>query len=162
MFIREGVSADDSALEAIDHASWSPLTDPSEHWPLERPFFGPITSTRPEDVLVAEADHGTPLGVIKIVPAATEFGDWCVNGLSVATDAQGNGIGAALILAACQRATERGGTRVWLKVLDSNERAVRLYARLGFSEVARFVSPFENRPGVDDLRMAADLPLAGE
>lgn len=73
---------------------------------------------------------------------------------------QGRGVGTALIRAASARAYDAGGVRVWLKVLDSNERAVRLYGRLGFHEVARFASPFVNRPGVDDLRMAVELPLA--
>lgn len=161
MIIREGLLSDDGALAAVDHASWSPSTDPGDHWPLERPFFGPPTGTRPQDVLVAERD-GELLGVIKVIRDATPFGDWCINGLAVAVGSQGSGIGTALIRAACERATREGGGRIWLKVLDSNERAVRLYTRLGFVECARFSSPFHTRPGVDDLRMAADLPLTSQ
>ncbi|WP_052947065.1 GNAT family N-acetyltransferase [Dermacoccus sp. PE3] len=158
MNIRAGRLDDDAILAAIDHASWSPLSDPSEHWSIERPFFGPPTGTRPQDVLVAEVGPDL-VGVIKIVPATTEFGDWCINGLAVAAAFGGRGVGTALIRAACAKAGAAGGAQVWLKVLDSNARAVRLYECLGFVEVARFTSPFENRPGVDDLRMAADLPL---
>lgn len=159
MRIRGGSVADDDALAVIDHGSWSPLTDPGDHWSLDRPFFGPATGTQPDDVLVAEGCDGQLLGVIKIIPDRTEYGHWCINGLAVAADAQGRGVGTDLIRAACGRAHDAGGGSIWLKVLDSNARAVALYARLGFVEVARFDSPFATRPGVDDLRMAAALPL---
>ena len=161
MQISAGKADDDRALAVIDDESWSPLTDPSEQWSVERPFFGESTGHRPEDVLVAHEDSRL-LGVIKVCPDASEFGDWCINGLAVAREAQGRGVGTALIEAACDRVGEAGASTIWLKVLDTNVRAKRLYTRLGFVEVARYTSPFAQRPGVDDLRMSARLPLRRE
>lgn len=65
-----------------------------------------------------------------------------------------------LIEAALASAEARDGDSVWLKVLSSNVGAVALYPALGFTETARFANAFESRPGVDDLRLSAQLPLA--
>ncbi|HEY0214166.1 MAG TPA: GNAT family N-acetyltransferase [Paenirhodobacter sp.] len=55
-----------------------------------------------------------------------------VDGLVVADDARGAGIGGALIEALSQEARVRGYHSLQLEVVDGNDRARALYERLGF------------------------------
>jgi ribosomal protein S18 acetylase RimI-like enzyme len=62
---------------------------------------------------------------------------------SVLPDAQGAGVGMALLAELERRARERGCSKMTLEVHDSNEGAKRLYARFGFegwSPLTLFVS----------------------
>ena len=151
---------DGPRLAEIDHACWSPMTDPRSHWSPGRPFFGVPTGTLVDEVLVA-AEGDEVLGFIKIRREPSDFGQWYVAGLGVAPVARRQGLARKLIHAALTAVEARGGDSVWLRVLSSNVGAVALYSALGFAEVARFADAFEDRPGVDDLRLSAQLPLAG-
>lgn len=51
--------------------------------------------------------------------------------LVVADEARGEGVGTALMAALAREALERGARRLEWAVLDWNERAIRLYERLG-------------------------------
>jgi ribosomal protein S18 acetylase RimI-like enzyme len=51
---------------------------------------------------------------------------------SVLPEAQGRGVGTALLRALERRARERGAAKMTLEVHDTNEAAKRLYARFGF------------------------------
>ena len=55
-----------------------------------------------------------------------------LDGICVARDARGMGIGSALMQAICTEATSRGYSAVRLDVIDTNWRAKNLYERLGF------------------------------
>lgn len=48
----------------------------------------------------------------------------------------GRGFGRQLVSAMMELARERGLTSLWLKVSIDNERAVRLYERMGFSKIS--------------------------
>lgn len=65
-----------------------------------------------------------------------------LDGVFVAPDCRGKGIGSALLDAVCAEAARRGFDAVRLDVVDSNIRARALYERHGFKEVA------EHRTGV--------------
>ncbi|MBW7920562.1 MAG: GNAT family N-acetyltransferase [Rubellimicrobium sp.] len=60
-----------------------------------------------------------------------------IDGLFVAPDARGRGIGTALILALEAEARRRGHDELRLEVIDENIRARALYERLGFAVVGR-------------------------
>lgn len=62
----------------------------------------------------------------------TQNDDFALDGICVAEDARGLGIGSALIGAICDEARARGHSAVRLEVVDSNPRARALYERLGF------------------------------
>lgn len=63
--------------------------------------------------------------------------------LAVAAAAERRGIGAALMAASEALARERGATCMTLHVIDSNDRARRLYERAGFAaEVVRYIKRF--------------------
>jgi ribosomal protein S18 acetylase RimI-like enzyme len=56
-----------------------------------------------------------------------------IDGICVARTARGQGIGSALIIAACDEARARGYRQIRLEVVDTNWRAKSLYRRMGFT-----------------------------
>jgi ribosomal protein S18 acetylase RimI-like enzyme len=65
-----------------------------------------------------------------------------VSVIAVAHDAEGHGVGAALMAYAEAWARQRGHTRITLSVFESNRRAQRLYERFGYVvEMRRYVKP---------------------
>ncbi len=60
-----------------------------------------------------------------------------MDGIFVAEEARGQGIGSALLSAICERARTMALSGVRLDVIDSNPRARALYERKGFREVAQ-------------------------
>lgn len=60
-----------------------------------------------------------------------------LDGLCVAAEARSQGLGSALIEAICDEARLRGHDRLRLEVVETNQRAVALYLRLGFRVTAR-------------------------
>jgi RimJ/RimL family protein N-acetyltransferase len=72
---------------------------------------------------------------------------------------EGRGAGRALMEALIELARERGGRRITLRVFAPNERAQRLYERLGFQAEGVLRGEFMIGDGefVDDMLMALDL-----
>ena len=62
-------------------------------------------------------------------------GEFYVDGVVVAAEFQGRGIGSGLFSALERRALEQGMDKICLEVIDTNPRALALYQRLGFSDV---------------------------
>lgn len=156
--VRPARPDDETALLEVDRATWSPHTSPAPR-PPEGPFFN--ESTRSENVLVAELD-GRVVGYGKIehptpLPASAHV--WHVTGLAVDPACEGRGVGRALMEALIDTARERGGRRITLRVFAPNERARRLYERLGFEleGVLRGEFMVGNGEYVDDLLMALEL-----
>lgn len=58
-----------------------------------------------------------------------------LDGICVAPDARGRGIGTALLEAIEQLAIERGKQRTLLAVIDTNPRARSLYERVGYTPI---------------------------
>lgn len=58
-----------------------------------------------------------------------------IDGICVAPEARGRGIGSRLIAALCDEARARGYREVRLDVIDSNWRARALYERQGFAAI---------------------------
>lgn len=160
MTVRLARAEDGAALLAIDRATWSRYTSPAPA-PSIGPFFN--ERTFPENVLVAEVD-GRPIGWGKIehptpLPASAHV--WHVTGLAVDPQFEGRGAGRALMEGLIELARSRGGRRMTLRVFGPNERAQRLYKRLGFEVEGVLRGEFMVGDGeyVDDFFMA--LPLAG-
>lgn len=63
-------------------------------------------------------------------------GQLYLDGIAVAAECRGRGIGTALIQALEKRALVNGFDAIALEVIETNPRAKKLYARLGYSEVA--------------------------
>ena len=158
MKVRAARLEDEAALLEIDRATWSPLSSPAPE-PSPGPFFN--ARTRLENVVVAELD-GRAIGWGKIehptsLPSSRHV--WHVTGLAVDPQFEGRGAGRALMEALIEEARARGGRRVTLRVFSPNERAQRLYERLGFELEGVLHGEFRVGEGeyVDDLCMALDL-----
>jgi GNAT superfamily N-acetyltransferase len=91
-----------------------------------------------EAVLIAEAAiDGRPLGLIHVkgdVSVLTDEPQGYIAILAVTTEAEGQGIGRALMAAAEAWARERGYRYLALDTFATNSHARAFYARLGFAE----------------------------
>jgi ribosomal protein S18 acetylase RimI-like enzyme len=115
--------------------------------------------------LVAEV-NGRVAGYVRVKPVtslpenAHVLG---IAGLAVAPDSRGRGIASALLAAAEKHARDSGARKLSLRVLSTNEGALRLYERLGFAREGTLREEFLiNGRWVDDVLMAKQLdgPLA--
>ncbi|MET7684466.1 GNAT family N-acetyltransferase [Streptomyces sp. NPDC005423] len=153
--IRIALPDDDEELGALDRAAWSPL---HAVVPRERPPYAPFFDERhrAEDHLVAELDRRI-VGYVRLglpTPLAANAHVRQIQGLAVAEEARGRGVGRALVRAAVEEARRRGARRLTLRVLGHNTPARALYASEGF--VVEGVLPEEFRLDgayVDDVLM---------
>jgi ribosomal protein S18 acetylase RimI-like enzyme len=131
--IRAARVGDGRALADLDRAAWSPVSDVAPRRAEDdHDFFG---GRSPADgYLVAEL-AGRVVGYVRHAaptPLAANRHVRQIQGLAVAADARGRGVGRALVEAACAAAREAGARRVTLRVLGGNTSARRLYERCGF------------------------------
>ena len=79
-------------------------------------------------------------------------------GLAVAPGDRRRGVASALLAAAEQHARVRGARKLSLRVLGTNETAMRLYERLGFRREGTLRDEFRiDGRFVDDVLMAKHL-----
>lgn len=160
--IRRARPEDEAALLPIHLATWTadvspgPTPDPSD------PFFDDRTSL--DDVLVAE-EGAAVLGYVRLDqpgPLPSHEHVLVINGLAVAPECQGHGVGRSLVLAALDEARRRGASKVSLRVLAPNSRARRLYAACGFVEEGVLRAEFRLAGElVDDVLLARYLDRNG-
>jgi ribosomal protein S18 acetylase RimI-like enzyme len=154
--VRVARSDDEEALAAIDSVAWTPASGfPSVIARAGGSFF---SAGHPAAAcLVAEAD-GAVAGYVVVQPATPLPGNAHVHGiagLAVAPGARGRGVASALLAAAGRHARERGARKLSLRVLSTNEAALRLHERLGFRREATLrEEPLVNGRYVDDVLMA--------
>ena len=154
--IRIAGPADEEGLALLDRSTWSTLHAVSP--PPEGPFFD--ERHLPEDYLVAEA-AGRVVGYVRIgrpTPLASNTHVLQIQGLAVAEEARGRGLGRALIRAAVTEARRRGARRLSLRVLGHNAPARALYESEGFA--VEGVQPEEfllDGAYVDDVLMGRRL-----
>ena len=160
--VRRARPDDEGPLLPIHLATWTaevspgPTPDPSE------PVLEPGSSL--DDVLVAERD-GAVVGYVRLHqsgPLPSHAHVLTVNGLAVAPELQGAGVGRALLQAALEDAGARGARKVSLRVLAPNVRARRLYEACGFVEEGVLREEFlldgrlvNSAPEWDDVAAAA-------
>jgi len=87
---------------------------------------------------------GTPIG---FVIASLKAESVHIHRIVVAKGHRDKGIGKTLMYATARDSVQRGIPKITLKVSRDNIAAIRLYQRLGFSEIAR---------GLENLTLAAD------
>ena len=159
MRVRTARDDDAAALAELDAAAWSAESGfPSITPRPGEPFFTP--NNPPEAHLVCEIG-GTVVGYLGLKPPtrlpenAHVIG---VFGLAVAPAARRLGAASALLAAAEQRARAAGARKLSLRVLGTNEPAIRLYHRLGFEREGLLRDEFLiNGNYVDDLLLAKHL-----
>ncbi|MEU8890989.1 GNAT family N-acetyltransferase [Streptomyces sp. NPDC048442] len=133
--IRTATLGDDAEIGRVDRETWSPL---SAVTPAPEPPYGPCFDDghRPEDVLVAVDPNGGICGYVRLVPPtplAANRHVLQINGLAVADEARGRGLGRALLRAAGDEARRRGVRRLTLRVLGPNAPARALYETEGYA-----------------------------
>jgi ribosomal protein S18 acetylase RimI-like enzyme len=158
-YIRAAVLDDEQELALLHRLTWSHLhaVTPEPRWPYP-PFFD--ERHPPEDCLVAELDGRVAgylhLGVPTRLAATAHVRQ--IQGIRVADEARGLGVGRALVRAAVAEARRRGARRLTLAVLGHNTPARGLYESEGF--VVEGVRPEEFYVGgqyVDDVLMGRSL-----
>jgi ribosomal protein S18 acetylase RimI-like enzyme len=132
--IRIALPDDDEELGALDRATWSHL---HAVMPRPQPPYGSFFDDRhaPADHLVAELDRRI-VGYSRLgfpTPLACNAHVRQIQGLAVADEARGKGVGRALIRAAAEEARRRGARRLTLRVLGHNTPARKLYEAEGFA-----------------------------
>ncbi|NNN33736.1 GNAT family N-acetyltransferase [Streptomyces sp. S3(2020)] len=134
MHIRHATLDDEDALGRLDRVTWSTLHAVS---PRPRPPYEPFYGERfgPRDHLVAELD-GVLVGYIRLgfpTPLACNAHVRQIQGLVVAEEARGAGVGRALLRAVQEEARKLGARRITLRVLGHNAPARKLYESEGFT-----------------------------
>ena len=120
----------------------------------------------PEGWFFLAEDEDEAVGIVAVVPLLGDDdakdpipGGWFVSLLFVVPERWGEGIGAALLDAAMEEATRRGGTeiRLWTDE-DDNERAHRLNRSRDFAPTGRIVDSDE-RVRAGEWARRLDPPL---
>ncbi|MEY9875903.1 ribosomal protein S18 acetylase RimI-like enzyme [Streptacidiphilus sp. MAP12-33] len=160
--IRPAVAGDGHAAYVLDHRCWSPATEVSERPDPPEPDSTAFHDERhqPEHMLVAVREEQL-LGWVRVLPPTplpSNAHIRSIQGLLVAPEARGLGLGRALLHAALAKARTEGARRVTLRVLGGNTVARSLYEGAGFTVTG--VQPQEFRLAgqyVDDVLMGIDL-----
>jgi RimJ/RimL family protein N-acetyltransferase len=104
----------------------------------------------PELFLAVRDDDGGLAGFYFFEPC----GDALFYGLGLRPDLTGYGLGEQFVLAGLELArSSYGQRRVVLDVAAFNERAIRLYQRLGFIETGRHTETFDGHGAVEFIDM---------
>jgi len=126
--------AEQVARLLVAFRDWNEGSSPSELQMLasvERLLADPST-----EFLLAAPGDGDAAGVCQLRfrhSVWTSSDDCWLEDLFVDEQARGSGLGRALVLAAFERAGERGAARIELDTNESNTAAITLYESLGFS-----------------------------
>lgn len=133
MTVRRAVAADEAALLGIEMTAW----DASSGFPSltagERTTFF-AERWGPDAFIVAELD-GRIVGYVRLqekYPFPEGAGVLSINGLAVAVDVRGQGVGSVLMAAVAGEGRRRGARKIALQVHGVNTAARRLYERHGY------------------------------
>lgn len=145
----ESVSPDDEALLLTETRSEA--------------YF--IDALRESTILLAE-DKGALLGYaqfgdVEISEIEVRPGDQALHRIYVDTDLQGRGLGRRLMKAALQHPRLAAASRIFLTVWERNERAIALYASLGFRRVGTTTFAIGSEV-VEDLVFVLDRTATAE
>jgi ribosomal protein S18 acetylase RimI-like enzyme len=105
--------------------------------PLERVEGFVRDSVANDAVQFVALDGATIIGWADIFPAWADAVQHCGTlGMGVAAAYRGQGIGERLLRACLAKAPSKGITRITLEVRSDNQRAIKLYERIGFQHEA--------------------------
>jgi len=128
---------------------------------MESPFEVRVRPARLADQAALTELDGRVVGYIRLKPPSKlpeNAHVIQVQGLAVHPDARRHGVAAGLLDAAEEMLRERGTRRLTLRVLSTNEAAIRLYERHGFVREGTLLEEFcINGRFVDDVMMAKKL-----
>lgn len=150
--LRPEDAAEAEAVGALTVAAYAPFLDGPDD-----PYVARLLDVASRDVeaevWVAVDDGGTPLGAVTYCPTGSPWrevgraheGEFRM--LAVAPDAQGRGVGRALVAACLERSRDAGFTGMALSSLPEQTGGHALYRSVGFERAPeRDWAPY---PGVD-------------
>ncbi|MFJ9538173.1 GNAT family N-acetyltransferase [Streptomyces sp. NPDC101225] len=158
-YIRHATLDDEDTLGRLDRVTWSPLHSVQ---PRPEPPYEPFYTERfgPRDHLVAEIG-GEVVGYIRLgcpTPLVCNAHVRQIQGLVVAEEARGAGVGRALLRAVREEARRHGARRLSLRVLGHNTPARTLYETEGFAVEGVLPGEFLLEGAyVDDVLMGCSL-----
>ncbi|HZG55711.1 GNAT family N-acetyltransferase [Paenibacillus sp.] len=138
--VRRSVAADVPALVALNNTVWTETNSPHVAKITEAEYAErhPVGGE-----WVADVD-GRLAGYIVYRPPTRMESNAHVAELAIAVhpDFQGRGVGRLLVETACREAKAEGKRKLSLRVMSTNEQAIRFYEKLGFREQGRLVEEF--------------------
>lgn len=145
--------ADLDAVLEIERASFTnPWTREMYVWELRKPEIAHLVVLR------------TPERVVGFCAFWLVFDEIHINNLAVLPEYRGRGMGNALLGSVLSEGARLGARRATLEVRRSNERARRLYQRLGFSEAGvrrgYYTNPVEDAIILWRERLDVEAPSA--
>jgi ribosomal protein S18 acetylase RimI-like enzyme len=154
--VRPATAADDAALRGLDAIAWDPGTGFPSVQAQQRPAFFSADDD-PAHTLVADRG-GTVVGYVRTrppTPLPENAHVWGIEGFAVHPAERGRGTGAMLLDALARQAAAAGIRKLSLRVLATNERAQRVYARAGYEVEGVLRGEFVIAgQAVDDVLMA--------
>lgn len=140
---------------------------PDQPWSAES-FWAELALGADRVYLVAETPDAGLVGYAGLSsPPDARGGDAEVMTVAVAPAGQGRGVGRELVTALVRHATGRGAGRLLLEVRADNSGAQKLYAAIGFEQLARRAGYYHaagttSRPAGDVDALVLALPLRPE
>ncbi len=138
MEIRAALPHELQAVAELTEAAYRAVPDSG----LDEDYFAHLADVegraRHAVVLVAVGDDGKLEGSVTYVPRSGPYAEFAgddeagLRMLAVAPDAQGRGVGTALVESCLARARAEGKSRMVLHTMASMTTAHRIYERLGF------------------------------
>ncbi len=161
ILVRSARESDQAALSDLDAAAWSPESGFPSVIQAGHPAATFFTAADPPGIhLVAELGE-TVVGYVRLKPPTRlpeNVHVTHVSGLAVLPAARRRGVAAALMTAAEPFARTRGSRKLSLRVLSTNQPAIRLYERLRFEREGVLKDEFLiSGRYVDDVLMAKRL-----
>ncbi len=143
------LTADDSeAIEQVrqyfrNYAAWLGVDLSYQNFEQEMALLPGAYSAPQGRLFFAEVD-GCPAGCVGVRPLPESDGLCEMKRLYVSPEARGQGVGAALAMAAIKAAKDIGYKKLMLDTLPNMRMAVKLYRELGFTEApAYYQTPIE-------------------
>ena len=143
------LTADDSeAIEQVrqyfrNYAAWLGVDLSYQNFEQEMALLPGAYSAPQGRLFFAEVD-GCPAGCVGVRPLPESEGLCEMKRLYVSPEARGQGVGAALAMAAIKAAKDIGYKKLMLDTLPNMRMAVKLYRELGFTEApAYYQTPIE-------------------
>ncbi len=97
--------------------------------------------------------HGEPVGVCALLKTGKDQYDYELAKMGVSPEVQGKGIGYALGWAVIEKAKSLGAKNIFLESNTRLKPAIRLYQKLGFTEVKGIHTPYKR----SNIQMALQL-----
>jgi RimJ/RimL family protein N-acetyltransferase len=131
ILFRNATDADFDLTYQIKKTSLKPYIEKIWGWNEEVQLDFHIKDFKPEEIKILQDEDGDDIGLLI---TSEDNISLCIKSILLTNNAQGNGVGTAVLADLIEQARS-GNKRIELQVFKVNERAQKLYERLGFRVV---------------------------